>query len=60
MLAGPGIQKISLITYGVNPIKIDYSNYPKSFINRLKKSLGFSIKVFVYYRVTPIERASHF
>ena len=48
MLAGPGIQKISLITYGVNPIEIDYSDYPKSFINRLKKSLGFSIKVFVY------------
>ena len=33
LLAGTGIRKMTLVAHGVSPIKIDYSDNPKSFIN---------------------------
>ena len=35
-LAGTGVWKISFVACGFSSIKIDYSDYPKSVISRMK------------------------
>ena len=36
LLARTGVRKTSSVACGVSPIKLDYSDYPKSFANRIK------------------------
>ena len=36
-----GAVKISSVSCGFSPVKIDYSDYPKSFINRMNKLYFF-------------------
>ena len=43
--AGTGVWKIRSVACGVRSIKIDYSDYPKSFISRINEVyVFFSIK----------------
>ena len=37
LLAGTGIWKISSVACGFSSIKIDYSDYPKSLISRIRE-----------------------
>ena len=44
LFAGNGVVKISSVACGFSPVKIDYSDYPKSFISRINEDYFFSIK----------------
>ena len=43
LLAGTGVWEISSVACWFSPIKIDYSDYPKSLISRMK-FMYFSLK----------------
>ena len=49
LLAGTGIWNISCVACGFSSIKIDYSDYPKSYSAKLMKFIFFLIK----YRYKP-------
>ena len=38
------LKKISSLAFGFSPIKIDYSDYPKSLISRINEVNVYSIK----------------
>ena len=44
LFAGNGAVKMSSVAYGFSPVKIDNSDYPKSFISRINEVFFFSIK----------------
>ena len=37
LFAGNGAVKISSVACGLSPVKIDYSDYPKSFVSRINE-----------------------
>ena len=41
LFAGNGAVKISSVACGFSPVKIDYSDYPKSFISRINEVYSF-------------------
>ena len=43
-ISGTGVKKISNVACGFSPIKIDYSDHPKCFINRINEVYVFSRK----------------
>ena len=45
LLAGNGTVKISSVACGFSPVKIDYSDYPKSFISRINEDHVFFNKI---------------
>ena len=44
LLAGTGVREINAVACGFSPIKIRFSDYPKSLIRRIMKFMHFSIK----------------
>ena len=44
MLARTGVRKISYVASGFSPIKIHFTDYPKSLISRVNEVIYFSIK----------------
>ena len=45
LLALTGVRKISAVAYGSSPIKIDFSDYPKSLISRINEVYVFFNKI---------------
>ena len=41
LFAGNDAMKISSVACGFSPVKIDYSDYPKSFISRIMEFIVF-------------------
>ena len=47
--SGTNVSKISYVACELNPIKIDFSDYPKRFINKLNEVYAFSIDTAINY-----------